>query len=474
MQVTPMSTMKKKTLMLVMGSVVAALVPRLSIAKVTITGTTGEYVNKEMSLFECRDGLPLLLATTQVAADGTFSITAETPQVGFYLLGCKGGVRHSLYLTGDETLQVQFTNYQLTIRQGAGSACLLLSEWEKEAAPVRAHAWFFRSTDGCESVDAAQFEREAASLQSCADRLSPRLKRMTAADESFAALMQLKTETDQAFLRLAYQCSHPGETTDGFVTADHWKRADHLFRQPLLAQLPLAPEMMGVYVEGKAALLLPPLANPAALSDRDYQARAALIAHPSLRQSYIYDVASHLRYYEHYSELCEAFRSEPFSQRMMQVLKPIEPSLAWSKPGTAAPDFKGITPNDKWLALSDLRGRVVVIDVWATWCAPCLRMMPYFRELEKELADPDLAFLSVCVGASPEKDLWLKLVNDHHLSGNVVFVDSWTRGFAEDFKVTNVPRFIIIDRQGRVYSYAAPAPKYPQLKVMILQALAVR
>ena len=83
--------------------------------------------------------------------------------------------------------------------------------------------------------------------------------------------------------------------------------------------------------------------------------------------------------------------------------------------------------------------------------------MPYFRELEKELADPDLAFLSVCVGASPEKDLWLKLVNDHHLSGNVVFVDSWTRGFAEDYKVTSVPRFIIIDRQGRVYSCRACA-----------------
>ena len=99
-------------------------------------------------------------------------------------------------------------------------------------------------------------------------------------------------------------------------------------------------------------------------------------------------------------------------------------------------------------------------------------MMPYFRQLEKELSDPDLAFLSVCVGASAEKDLWLKLVKDNHLTGNVVFIDSWLRGFAKDYRVSSVPRFIIIDRHGKVFSYAAPAPKYPQLKQLILQALA--
>ena len=43
--------------------------------------------------------------------------------------------------------------------------------------------------------------------------------------------------------------------------------------------------------------------------------------------------------------------------------------------------------------------------------------------------------------------------------------------FAKDYKVTSVPRFMIIDRQGKVFSYAAPAPKYPQLKQLILKAL---
>ena len=96
--------------------------------------------------------------------------------------------------------------------------------------------------------------------------------------------------------------------------------------------------------------------------------------------------------------------------------------MAWSKVGQTAIDFRGIRPDSTTLSLSDLRGKVVVIDVWATWCAPCIRMMPYFKQLEKELSHPDLGFM-------------------------------------------------LIDREGRVLSFAAPAPNKPELKAMILEAL---
>ena len=466
-----MDRMRMQVAVWALGCVVAMLMPCPTVAKVAISGTTGEYVSKEMTLFECRDGIPLPVATTEVDGVGAFSLSAEIPGTGFYLLGCTGGVRHILYLKGDEALKVQFTNYGLTVVQGAGSECRMLSDWEEVAAKARVHAWFFRTTGGCESVEVEEFEREMASLKALAARTAQQLKGQPAAAKDFAPLMRLKMDADQAFLRMAYQRTHLGETDDSFVAASFWQHADPLFQQKELLQLPFTPEMMGVYVDCKAARVLPPAENPAIISGSEYQARAGLIADKGLRQSYILEVASHLRYYEMYSQLCDTFAGESFSERMLQALQPIGESLVWSKPGGDAPDFKGQKTDDEWLSLSDLRGKVVVIDVWATWCVPCLRMMPYFRQLEKELSDPDVAFLSVCVGALPEKDLWLKLVKENQLSGNVVFIDSWVRGFAKDYKVTSVPRFMIIDRQGKVFSYAAPAPKYPQLKQLILKAL---
>ena len=431
-----MDRMRMQVAVWALGCVVAMLMPCPTVAKVAISGTTGEYVSKEMTLFECRDGIPLPVATTEVDGIGAFSLSAEIPGTGFYLLGCTGGVRHVLYLKG-----------------------------------ARVHAWFFRTTGGCESVEVEEFEREMASLKALAAWTAQQLKGQPAAAKDFAPLMRLKMDADQAFLRMAYQRTHLGETDDSFVAASFWQHADPLFQQKELLQLPFTPEMMGVYVDCKAARVLPPAENPAIISGSEYQARAGLIADKGLRQSYILEVASHLRYYEMYSQLCDTFAGESFSERMLQALQPIGESLEWSKPGGDAPDFKGQKTDDEWLSLSDLRGKVVVIDVWATWCVPCLRMMPYFRQLEKELSDPDVAFLSVCVGALPEKDLWLKLVKENQLSGNVVFIDSWVRGFAKDYKVTSVPRFMIIDRQGKVFSYAAPAPKYPQLKQLILKAL---
>jgi len=463
--------MKRKTVILVISCLAIVLMPCLAQAKVVITGTTGEYVSKEMSLFECRDGIPLLLATTEVAADGTFLLSAETSGTGFYLLGCQGGVRHPLFLTGTENLKIRFTNYGLTVLQGADNECRLLSDWEKEAAQVRTHAWFFRSTGGCESVDIETFEKEMTSLKTLAGRVSQQLKDLQTTD-NFTSLMRLKMDVDQLFMRMAYQRSHLGETNEDFISDSDWQLADRLFQQPQMAQLPLIPEMIGVYVEAKASRQLPPVENPSIISGSEYQARAGLIENMCLRQSYLYEVASKMRYYEMYRQLCDAFADQSFSERMQQALKPIEQSLEWSKPGHEAPDFKAVKTNDEWFSLSDLRGKVVVIDVWATWCVPCLRMMPYFRQLEKDLSDPDLAFLSVCVGALPEKDLWLKLVKENGLTGHLVFVDSWIHGFAKEYRVTSVPRFMIIDRHGRVFSYAAPAPKYPQLKQLILKALA--
>lgn len=466
-----MNILKGRTITLALGLLAAITIPCQSQANVTITGTTGEYVAKEMSLFECREGIPLPLATTVVDGNGAFSLSVESLETGFYSLGSNDGIRHLLYLKGNEKLKVLFTNYGLTILQGASEECRLLSDWEKEAAQLRTHALFFRTTGGCESVDVKVFEQEITSLKSLAARLMQRLEKMHSATSDFVSLMQLKMNADQIFFRMAYHRSHMGETDEHFISEMDWQHADRLFQDPQMLQLPLTPEMMGVYVDCKAERQLPPVENPSIISGREYSSRAALIADKGLRQCYIYEVASHLRYYEMYRQLYDTFANEPFSVRMEQALKPIEQSLEWSKPGHEAPDFKAVKTNDEWFSLSDLRGKVVVIDVWATWCVPCLRMMPYFRQLEKDLSDPDLAFLSVCVGALPEKDLWLKLVKENGLTGHLVFVDSWIHGFAKEYRVTSVPRFMIIDRQGKVFSYAAPAPKYPQLKQLILQAL---
>lgn len=203
----------------------------------------------------------------------------------------------------------------------------------------------------------------------------------------------------------------------------------------------------------------------------DFAAQARQIVDPTERCAYLLEQAGQQRYYENFEKVRQALGDMPLTPSQQLQLNSVEQRLAWSKPGQQAIDFRGVTLSGDSLSLSDLRGRVVVVDVWATWCAPCLRMMPYFKQLERELQHPDLTFLSVCLGVSVEIDLWHSLAEKNQLKGNVIFIDSWTRGFAKDYHVTGVPRFLIIDREGRVVSYAAPAPKYALLRQMIRQTL---
>ena len=61
------------------------------------------------------------------------------------------------------------------------------------------------------------------------------------------------------------------------------------------------------------------------------------------------------------------------------------------KQGNQAPDFKAFDRTGNLVNLSDLQGKKVYVDVWATWCGPCIREIPSLKELEHELGD-DIEF----------------------------------------------------------------------------------
>ena len=72
------------------------------------------------------------------------------------------------------------------------------------------------------------------------------------------------------------------------------------------------------------------------------------------------------------------------------------------KVGTVAPDFQAVTPDGKTVRLSDYRGKVVILDFWATWCGPCKVEIPTLVDLQKKYAN-DLVVLGMSVDDPVEK-----------------------------------------------------------------------
>ena len=122
---------------------------------------------------------------------------------------------------------------------------------------------------------------------------------------------------------------------------------------------------------------------------------------------------------------------------------------------------------------ADFKGKVIVIDVWATWCSSCIINMPKFIALGNEYRNRgDICFITVSIDRSEDKEMWLSTIDRNNMQQLLnLFPDCEEQSqFETDFQVSGVPRYIIIDKEGNIVSAHAPTPG-PEMVEMIDTAL---
>ena len=126
-------------------------------------------------------------------------------------------------------------------------------------------------------------------------------------------------------------------------------------------------------------------------------------------------------------------------------------------------NYKGGTTS-----LKDLKGKFVYVDVWATWCGPCKREIPFLKKIEKAYHGKNIAFVSVSVDTKKDHSTWQKMIKDKKLGGIQLFSDNnWKSKFVTDYMIKGIPRFILIDPKGNIVSANAPRPSSPKLKTLL-------
>lgn len=130
-------------------------------------------------------------------------------------------------------------------------------------------------------------------------------------------------------------------------------------------------------------------------------------------------------------------------------------------PGKQAPNITFKDAEGARYTINGFKGKVIVIDVWATWCSSCLKNMPKFMELIKEFeSNKDVIFFTVSTESDDLKERWLAAIKKHKMEGmlNLTPDRSATEQFEEKYFVSAVPRYIVIDKQGKIVSAFAPKP----------------
>ena len=128
--------------------------------------------------------------------------------------------------------------------------------------------------------------------------------------------------------------------------------------------------------------------------------------------------------------------------------------------GHLAPDFEYESLEGKSVSLSSLKGNVVYVDVWATWCRPCIAEFPDSKALKERFKDAkDVKWLYVSIDDANAREKWKKAVAKHQLKGTHLFSgQGWGATIAKLYQIRGIPRYILVDKAGNIHNADAPAP----------------
>lgn len=141
-------------------------------------------------------------------------------------------------------------------------------------------------------------------------------------------------------------------------------------------------------------------------------------------------------------------------------------------PGT---DFSGYTfqkPDGSVAKISDYKGKYILIDIWSTWCHPCVAEMPFLKKLEHEMAGKDIAFISL--NGDIKETYWQDFIKKRNLTGNQLWMSGGLAAnpFFNKIGRTGIPRFVIIDKEGKMLNAkCCQRPSNPVLKVYLNELL---
>ena len=112
-------------------------------------------------------------------------------------------------------------------------------------------------------------------------------------------------------------------------------------------------------------------------------------------------------------------------------------------------------------------GKYVYIDVWASWCIPCLKEVPMLQKMERELKNDKVVFVSVSVDA--KEGPWKQKMKQLNMHGNQLHNPD--NSLCEALNVKGIPFFVIYDAEGKLYMHGAPRPSQGRGVVELLEGL---
>lgn len=112
-------------------------------------------------------------------------------------------------------------------------------------------------------------------------------------------------------------------------------------------------------------------------------------------------------------------------------------------------DFKAMDIEGNTTELSKFKGKVVILDFWATWCPPCIREIPNLKKIYKKYKNDDFEIISVALERKP-KEHAIKYVDENGMDWVHIIDKAKGREIATEYKIRYIPTMYIINKKGDI------------------------
>lgn len=418
-----------------------------------IENKIADYIIIASSNYDTKD-------TIKVSADGSYSDTLRIDS-GYHLIS-HGKVFMRAYFEAGTPLSINFDSKNLRESlsfsgKGAITNNYLLKKAKTEQELIGDRNAYSALDEAAFKAKATQIKKALIQLVDSTPNLSTNYKEQEKRNINYEYISKL-LGYEKSY---AYASKNPDfVVSNGFLPDlskfDYNNGKDYLFSASY-------KRIVKSYYKNKAAT---DLKLKDSKEDIAYLKTISQISDETIKNSLLYDEARQsINYTTDLEAFYAIFNNASTNQNEKSKITESYNILKTTTKGKPSPKFVDYENNAGGkTSLDDLKGKYIYIDVWATWCGPCRKEIPFLKEVEKAYHGKNIEFVSISIDKQTDHAKWKKMIVDQALGGIQLLADKdWASQFVQDYLIQGIPHFILLDPNGNIVTPNAPRPSEKEL-----------